>query len=221
MPDLIDPLYAIAIIAIAYTLASRYVIDKIVDRKKVKAIQDESKQLQKELAEASKSGNSARLEEVNKKYEQFMPKMLELSFSQLKPMIIIIPALAILMPIIRSTFEGFETTLPFYLPIFIQNFEHFPNWRNLFGPVGWFWICVIAAGIGISLISPALNKIKEITGLALSPSDLFGRFKRKEKNEEKPNSTPESEKNQASQNMQNKSGSAVLEKSQEPKNPKN
>ncbi|MFH1306446.1 MAG: EMC3/TMCO1 family protein [Candidatus Micrarchaeota archaeon] len=177
----IDTVYIVAAIGVVYSLASRFLMNKLVDRNKAKEMQKEMKALQKELSEASKSGNSKRVEEVNRKYEKFMPKMLTTQFSQMKPLIIIIPALAIIMPILKDTFVGFEITLPFSLPIFIQNFENFPNWRDTFGPVGWFWITVILAGIGIYLITTIYTKVKQ---KFLSPASASGK-NNDEKNENK------------------------------------
>ncbi|MFA5108442.1 MAG: EMC3/TMCO1 family protein [Candidatus Micrarchaeia archaeon] len=163
----IEPVYAVFAIGVAYYVASNFIMGKIVDRKKMNDIQEESKRLQKELNEASKKNDTKRLEEINKEYEKFMPKMLSMSFMQLKPLIIIIPALAILTPWLRGQFSEFIIKLPFSLPIFIQSFEKFPNWRDTFGAVGWFWICVLATSLAISLIKAVYNKLNKQYGFSL------------------------------------------------------
>jgi len=168
-----DPLYVISAIALVYYCAYQFMLDKLVDKKRVKQIQEESKRLQKELSSATKEHDEKKLEQINKEYEQFLPKMMEMSFMQLKPLIIIIPALAILTPFLYDNFRGFEIVFPFYLPVFVQSFHFlfsfdfasffadFPHWRNLFGPVGWFWICVLLFSLSVSLIRSLYNKVKE------------------------------------------------------------
>lgn len=151
-------MYAIAAIAIAYTVISTWIMQKIGNPNRVKEIQKESQRLSKAMGEAVKSKDDKRIDAINKEYEKFMPQMGEMMMLQFKPLIIILPIIFIITPIITSTFAGFAITLPFSLPIFIQNFEHFPNWRSLFGPIGWFWICVIFAGLAVSIIKSNLDK---------------------------------------------------------------
>ncbi len=65
---------------------------------------------------------------------------------------------------VQNIFSGYAITLPFSLPIFIQNLDKFPNWRNTFGAVGWYYLCVLIAGLAISLIKSKLdNKSKSST----------------------------------------------------------
>ena len=170
----IEPVYEIALIGALYSLASTFVMNKLVDRKKVQEMQEETKQLQKELSEASKSGDVKKIEEVNRRYEQFMPKMLKTQLEQMKPLIVLLPALAILTPLLKGAYATFVIKLPFYLPIFIQHFENFPNWRDTFGAVGWFWICVLAFGLGAYLIKSGYDKLGIKLGLAEKLKNAFG-----------------------------------------------
>lgn len=151
-------LYVLAAIGVGYTLLSTWLVQLLGNPKRIKEIQAESTRLQKELDMAIKAKDDKRIETVNKEYETFMPKMMEMFVLQMKPMIVIIPLLFVLTPALREWFADFIITLPFSLPIFIQNFDKFPNWRDTFGAVGWFWLCVIAAGIGISIIKSVYEK---------------------------------------------------------------
>ncbi len=151
--------YALAAIGIGYAALSAFLVQKIGNPKRIKEIQSESTRLQKELDAALKAKDDSKIESVNKEYETFMPKMMEMFVLQMKPMIVIIPLLFILTPALRSWFANFTIKLPFMLPIFIQNFDKFPNWRDTFGAVGWFWLCVIAAGLGISIIKSVYDKL--------------------------------------------------------------
>ena len=150
--------YAILVIGVGYSLLSTFIIQKLGNPKKVKAIQEESTQLSKEMSAAVKAKDERRIEEINKRYEAYFPKMSELMILQMKPLIIIFPLLFLLAPLIRSTFSGFTIILPLYLPIFIQNLGNFPNWRNTFGPYGWFWLCVLVGGLAISLLKGQWEK---------------------------------------------------------------
>jgi len=89
----IDPVYLVCVMSLAYLGISRLIMSKFTDKAKVKAIQEESKNLQKELKAATDSKNDKKIEEVSKKYEAFMPRMLEMSTMQLKPLFLIFPVL--------------------------------------------------------------------------------------------------------------------------------
>lgn len=80
----------VAIAAVFYALIARIVQNKLVDRKEMKAIQEESKQLSKEFKEAKESGNQARMDAAMKKQMEFFPKMNKVMIGQFKPMIVII-----------------------------------------------------------------------------------------------------------------------------------
>ncbi len=163
-------MYAIALIGSAYALVSTVIYQKIGSPKRIKEIQAESSRLSKEMNQAIKSKDDKRIDSINKEYEKFMPQMGEMMMLQFKPLIIVIPLIFILTPVITSVFAGFTITLPFYLPIFLQRFDMllnlsflgdfntFLNWRALFGPIGWFWICVVFAGLAISIINSQLDK---------------------------------------------------------------
>ncbi|VVB57056.1 Uncharacterised protein [uncultured archaeon] len=153
-------MWAIGALAVGYALLSQFIIAKIGNPKRIKEIQAESTRLSKEMQEAAKSKDERRIEALNKEYEQFMPKITEMMVIQMKPMIVILPLLFILTPAVRGFFGEFVITLPVSLPIFIQHFEKFPNWRDTFGAYGWFWICVIFAGLAISLIKGQWEKYK-------------------------------------------------------------
>ena len=145
-------MYAIAGVSLAYAILSFTIYQKIGNPKRIKEIQTESSRLSKAMSDAMKSKDDKRIDTVNKEYEKFFPQMGEMMMHQFKPMLLILPIYIILTPIVKATFASFTITLPFYLPIFIQNLGHFPNWRNLFGPIGWFWLCVLVSGLAISII---------------------------------------------------------------------
>ncbi|MCL6088868.1 MAG: EMC3/TMCO1 family protein [Candidatus Marsarchaeota archaeon] len=145
-------------VGVAYALLSQFIIQKVGNPKRLKEIQAESARLNKQMQEAVKSKDEGRIQRADKEYKDFMPKISEMMFIQMKPMIVVLPILLLLGPALKQAFSNFVITLPFQLPIVIQNLEKFPNWRDTFGAYGWFYLSVFVAGLAISLIKGAWEK---------------------------------------------------------------
>jgi len=84
-----DYILLVAITGFVYALITRFIQNKLVDRKEMKAIQEESKKLSAEMKEAQKSGDKTRIDAAMKKQMEFFPKMNKIMFGQFKPMIVI------------------------------------------------------------------------------------------------------------------------------------
>jgi len=153
--------YIILTIAIGYIALYEIASKLLVNKEKIKEINQRSKQLQQELSKATKEKNEKKLEEISKEYEKLMPQVMHATLMQLVPLIIVLPILSIILTYLKNNFTNFIIKLPFSLPIFIQNFNNFPNWRDTFGPVGWFWLSVIGISLVISFVRFAINKLKE------------------------------------------------------------
>lgn len=121
----------VALIAIIYSGVTFFIQNKVVDRKKVEAIQEESKLISKELSDAQKSGDQKRIDEAVKRQYEFMPRFNELMVAQLKPMVFIIAALLIFTNAIG------------YLDPFVKDDKIVGNFSDLGG------ICDRIAGDGI------------------------------------------------------------------------
>lgn len=259
--DMTMATYAIAAMAIVYTLLSTFITKTVGNPKRIKEIQENFNQIKKDLDKAMKEKNDKGIDEAVKRQEAAMPTMMEMMILMYKPLIAIIPLLIIFAnpqlnfndqyvfpwpsgaadaasvnmsyaapmlglpqgtrleyanntslrfigengsavahlehldngrlsfsqnggnsffaslhneegrqlvyfpsmrlvnPLaVQNSFRGFVIKLPISLPIFIQNFDRFPNWRDTFGPNGWFWICVILSGFGISIINSINEK---------------------------------------------------------------
>ena len=159
----LDPnaVYIIFAVSFCYSLFSTFVSRKFGKPERIKEIQKTFSSLSKELKEASKSQNKAQMDEVIARQNAAMPMLWESMVLQMKPLIIILPVLFIIPGLMRDNFQNFIIQLPIHLPIFIQNFENFPNWRDTFGPVGWFWISVILCAILISVSIKAYEKFAQ------------------------------------------------------------
>ena len=153
--------YLVVGIAVGYLIIYEIVSRLLVNKEKLKNINQKSKKLQEELSKATKEKNQQRLEEISKEYERMIPEIISATLMQLAPLIVVLPLLSIILTYLTENFKGFLIKLPFSLPIFIQNFDNFPNWRDTFGPVGWFWISVIGLSLFISITRHLINRMKE------------------------------------------------------------
>jgi uncharacterized membrane protein (DUF106 family) len=139
-----DDVFVIAACAFAYAGASTLFMNKFGNKKRVMEIQKHFNGINKELGEAMKAKDDTKIQEVSKRQQESMPMMTELMLLQMRPLVIILPVIIfIITPTLRSTFTNFIITLPTKLPV--------PQglglaFRDVFGPVGWFWICVILFG---------------------------------------------------------------------------
>ncbi|MEM2963572.1 MAG: EMC3/TMCO1 family protein [Candidatus Anstonellales archaeon] len=151
MTELQSPILIIFLSAFAYSLLSTYITRKFGNYKRIKEIQETFRAISKEINEASKSSDKNRLDEAIARQNAAMPLLWESMVLQIKPLIFLLPVLFIIPSLLRDNFPTFSIKLPFALPIFIQNLENFPNWRDTFGPVGWFWLSVIFSALLVSL----------------------------------------------------------------------
>ncbi len=155
-----DPTLMISGIAATYSLAYRYLTQKFGNRERVKEIQKTFNDLNKEFSEASKKNDQQKVQQIMKKQQEAMPMLTESMILQFKPMLFVLPVLLIIPPILRDHFTSFVIQLPFSIPVFIQHFEKFPNWRDTFGPVGWFFISIFIIQIILTILLGAYSKLK-------------------------------------------------------------
>ncbi len=168
-----NDVYLIAAIALAYSLFSTLVMEKIGNPKRLAQLQKQSGEIQKRLQEALKSNDDHKISAATKEYDTtLMPIMKETLILQFKPMLVVLPVFILLSGQMREHFVEFIVTLPFQLPIFIQHLERFPNWRDTFGVIGWFILCILGWGLAISIIKSLWEKYNQSkTPPALGPSD--------------------------------------------------
>ncbi len=134
----------IAIFGGVYAGVFRYIVYEMAGLKKVmeknKEMQAEMKKINKKYIDAAK----ARRDNELRGYEEKMNKMaVDMMKSQLMPMLVTIPLLFVSSFIateLRVLFSDYSIALPFSLPVPQASVENFINWRDTFGPVGWFWI---------------------------------------------------------------------------------
>lgn len=168
---IINPTYAILTISAIYSGIYRVLLTKFGERDKLKAIQKEQMALNKEFQEAMRSKDDKKIEEMNKKYEEFSPKIKEMIVLMYKPMIIILPLFFIFSAIARSLYPEYTITLPFDLPVFIKSFpflfqldfdgflNDFPHWQGTFGANGWFILSTILISLVYGIAKKAYDMI--------------------------------------------------------------
>lgn len=152
--------YAIAISAGIYVLFSKYVINRFGNRTRVKEIQKEMNEINKNYQEALKSKNDSRIKKAEKDQARIYPLLMESMKYQFLPLLILFPVIIVFSDILRNTFPTFAIILPVDLPIAIQNWQNFPNWRNLFGSYGFFWVAVVFISMLSELLIAAYKRVR-------------------------------------------------------------
>lgn len=153
--------FAISFTAIIYSVLSRQIQNRLGDRKRVKQIQDEVNAINKRVKEAMASGDERKQKESEAEQEKLSELLKESMMLQFKPLIVSLPIFFGVSWALRQLFPSFTLKLAFAIPVFIQNLERFPNWRDTFGPVGWFVLALLIAGLGVSAIVDRLEKMRK------------------------------------------------------------
>lgn len=152
---------AITLTAIFYSLVSGYISRTWGNRARAKAIQEEMTHINKMAQEAAKSGDTRKQKEAEE-LQGKIPKLLQESMIlNFKPLVFTLPMFIVTSWALRQLFPNFVITLGVYLPIFIQNLENFPNWRNEFGVVGWFVISLLFCGMFIQFVGGKIEAWKK------------------------------------------------------------
>lgn len=159
--ELLFTFFVIGFLALLYSLFTQIITSKFGKRDRVKQIQDDMKRINAQYSQALKSNDEKRIKEAEEEQKKIPALLQESMILQFKPLIITLPILLILPIILRMLFPFFEIKLTQSLPIFIQNWEQFPNWRDTFGAVGWFWIAFIFGGLLMQGIVGGVKKLKK------------------------------------------------------------
>lgn len=151
-----DPVLAfftISFCAFAYSSVSNFLIRKLGNRKRLKKIQQEINHINKEAVEAAKEGKEAQHKPGETAHSHTFSLVQESLILQFKPLLVSLVFFFGFTSGLKMLFPKFEVVLAISLPIFIQNFEKFPNWRDTFGVVGWFIIATILGSFVIQSIA--------------------------------------------------------------------
>lgn len=161
MSEEIIAFFVIAVAAMAYSLVSMYVTSKYGKKDRVKQIQEEMKNINKEYADALKSNDPKRLSRAEKEQTRIASLLKESMILQFKPLVIMLPLLLLVPMALVHFFPNFIIQLSQPIPVIIQDLHKFPNWRSVFGARGWFWVSLVFTSLALQLLVQGTKKLKE------------------------------------------------------------
>ena len=159
MEDPTVAFFVITVTALLYSAMSLHISKTIGNRRRVKEIQDEMNRISAKLRKLDLNSESGK-KEAEAEQGKIPELMSESMMLQFKPLVIMIPIFLLLSYIVKNVFPTFTIKLAFALPIFIQNLDRFPNWRDEFGPLGWFVLCLLFSGLLMQFIIDKTTKKK-------------------------------------------------------------
>ncbi|MBU1681940.1 DUF106 domain-containing protein [Candidatus Micrarchaeota archaeon] len=80
----------VGVLAVVYAGTAKFIQNKLIDRSKIKGIQEESKKLNEDMKKAKERNDKAAIDKIMKKQMEFLPKMNTMMFAQFKPMIFVL-----------------------------------------------------------------------------------------------------------------------------------
>ena len=82
--------YIVTLAAVIYSGLTKFIQEKMVNKKEMQDIQLESKKINDEYKEASKRNDKTKMEEIAKKQMEFFPKMSKIMLGQMKVLAVIL-----------------------------------------------------------------------------------------------------------------------------------
>ncbi|MCK4714397.1 MAG: DUF106 domain-containing protein [Candidatus Aenigmarchaeota archaeon] len=186
MSSTLEAFCAISAIGITYSMISIMITRRFGNRSRIKGIQKQINETTKEYNEAMKRGDEAEMKRLGPEQAKMPGLLKESLILQFKPLIFLLPFLFVLPNVARTLFPEFVIQLSFDVPVFIQHFERFPNWRNEFGAVGWFWLSFLFSSLSCQLLVGLKKKLSKRMGKGAEASEeTAGMGKGAEASEEK------------------------------------
>lgn len=160
--DLSTSVWVIALFALMYAIILRVFLYEFLGMNKImKSMTSQQKEMQKmnkDYLEAVKSGNTTKSAEYEGQMNSMLSGMMKAQFKILIFTIPLIFVYGFISQQLMANFGEFIITLPFYLPIPQLNLEQLINWRDTFGPVGWFWITFLISSVAAQIVQGQLEK---------------------------------------------------------------
>jgi uncharacterized membrane protein (DUF106 family) len=173
----------IFLFAAVFAVFSFYINKKFGKRDRLKQLQKETNEYQKQLREATLKKDDAELKRLQAREQEVMEKTKEMLFLPFRSMIIILPAFFVAYWLLAYFFPNYVSpVLPVYLPHFYTIWDP-AQWRNQFGSRGIFIYSLMLLGIVIEIIWNTRERIKK------------ARAEAEKKNEEKKSGAGEAGKN--------------------------
>lgn len=146
----IDDTLLIILFALLFSLLLVFLQKRFGGRDRIKEIQKQVNEHQKEVLAATKANDKQKLDELMKKQDEVMRLTQEMLWLSLKGMVIVLPiALIVFTYVLPALFPRYVIHLPFPL-------LHFPSFelRNYFGARGFFIYVSIFFGLALEAIIP-------------------------------------------------------------------
>lgn len=153
--------FAISLTAVVYSAISGHITKVWGNRTRVTQIQADMNRINNMMTEAVKRNDEKKKKEAEAEQARIPNLMKESMVLQFKPLIITLPIFFVASWFMRSAFPEFQMKLAVALPIFIQNLDRFPNWRDTFGAIGWFILALIFSGLLFQFISGKIEQIRK------------------------------------------------------------
>lgn len=156
------------ILAVAFAFVS-YALNKTLGKRdEVRASQKRFNDHMKEMQEALKRNDEAKLKELQKKDKELNEEMMKTMFLPFRSMLVILPLYFVLWNyVLPALFPKYVVTLPFSLPGRMDVWNA-SAWRPTFGARGFFiWSTVLAGlviveGLWVKVEAQALDKIAKL-----------------------------------------------------------
>jgi len=153
--------FAITLTALVYSAISGLITNKLGNRARVTQVQAEMNRINNMLSEAVKQNDEKKKKDAEAEQGRIPELMKESMMLQFKPLIVTLPIFFALSWGLKAAFPEFTIKLSFALPIFIQNLEKFPNWRDTFGVIGWFILALLFSGLLMQFIVGKITEMKK------------------------------------------------------------
>ncbi|MEK6924248.1 MAG: EMC3/TMCO1 family protein [Candidatus Micrarchaeota archaeon] len=162
----------IAAISLVYVAVTLFVNKKWGGRDRLKQIQAQMQEYQKEMKKAADSGDDAQLKRLQAREAELTPLMTEMMILPLKSMVLILPLFFIFIGtngflglqydgIVPAAFAGFQTTLPFNIhaeAVFSWNLLSNIPQQSSYGARGFFIVAAIVWGLCLEAVVSKLEK---------------------------------------------------------------
>lgn len=163
----ISEAWIIALLSFGYAIILRVILYKYLGMntmmKNMTEQQKEMQNVNKEYLNAVKSGDTKKSSEYEAKMNSMLMNMLKSQFKILLFTLPLILVYGVISSQLMVHFGEFLITLPFSIPIpQLINLSQLINWRDTFGPVGWFWITFLLSSVAVQVVQGSYGKAKSL-----------------------------------------------------------
>lgn len=149
----------IAVFSVAITLVSRFIQEKLVDKKAQKTHQARMKENQKKISELMKRNDEVAKKEMERLQSEALESMNIMMQGNMKYMLFTLPLFFVFFAVLGSLYANIKINLPFPLPIIHRNFSF-----EITSSISWLWWYIytgLVAGLLINFLTSVLEGAKK------------------------------------------------------------